>query len=80
MIVYLDNYVRFKKQQHKGPSNYLTLKYKAPKQFLNDDKDYCLGSAFVDNDKFEFTYFHLHFNPIRQIFSLCQDKHNYDKI
>ncbi|MBS2993807.1 AAA family ATPase ['Santalum album' aster yellows phytoplasma] len=78
---YLDNYVNFEKHEHKGPGyNKLILKYKGPKHFLEDDKDYYLGRAFVLNSDFELTNFHLHFNPVRKTLSLYQDKHNYDKV
>ncbi|GAK74309.1 MAG: hypothetical protein QS2022_1170 [Candidatus Phytoplasma asteris] len=74
---YLDNYVNFEKHEHKGPGyNYLILKYKGPKYFLEDDKDYYLGRAFVHNSDFELTNFHLHFNPVRKTLSLYQDKHH----
>ncbi|MDO8079056.1 hypothetical protein OC716_02240 [Candidatus Phytoplasma aurantifolia] len=70
-------YVKFEKQQHEGPGgNYLILKYQGPKHFLEDDKDYYLGEAFVHDDNFELTYFHLHFNPKRKTLSLYQDKHH----
>ncbi|MDO8057526.1 effector [Candidatus Phytoplasma gossypii] len=73
-------YVKFEKQQHKGPGgNYLILKYQGPKHFLEDDKDYYLGEAFVHNDNFELTDFYLHFNPKRRTLSLYQYKHNHDK-
>ncbi|MHA0849852.1 MAG: hypothetical protein ACVC7N_4060 [Candidatus Phytoplasma australasiaticum] len=73
-------YVKFEKQQNKGPGgNYLILKYRGPKHFLEDDKDYYLGEAFVHDDNFELTDFHLHFNPVRKTLSLYQDKHNHDK-
>ncbi|MGM1458890.1 MAG: effector, partial [Columbia Basin potato purple top phytoplasma] len=45
---YLDNYVNFEKRQHEGPGgNSLIVKYKGPKHFLEDDKDYYLGRARV---------------------------------
>ncbi|MHA0849856.1 MAG: putative secreted protein [Candidatus Phytoplasma australasiaticum] len=70
-------YVKFEKQQNKGPGgNYLILKYQGPKHFLEDDKDYYLGEAFVHNDNFKLTDFHLHFNPVRKTLSLYQDKHH----
>ncbi|BAD04735.1 hypothetical protein PAM_650 [Onion yellows phytoplasma OY-M] len=73
-------YVKFEKQQHKGPGfNHLILKYKGPKHFLEEDKDYYLGRARVDDSNFESTNFHLHFNPVRKTLSLYQDKHNNDK-
>ncbi|WP_342386656.1 ATP-binding protein [Candidatus Phytoplasma asteris] len=70
-------YVKFKKQQHKGPGgNCLIVKYKGPKHFLEDDKDYYLGEAFVHDSDFKLTHFHLHFNPVRKTLSLYQDKHH----
>ncbi|QKX95523.1 MAG: ATP-dependent Zn protease [Rapeseed phyllody phytoplasma] len=70
-------YLKFEKQQHKGPGgNCLIVKYKGPKHFLEDDKDYYLGDAFVDDANFKLTHFHLHFNPVRQTLSLYQDKHH----
>ncbi|MEZ0180193.1 effector ['Camptotheca acuminata' phytoplasma] len=73
-------YVRFEKQQHEGPGgNHLILKYQGPKYFLDDDKDYYLGTAFVHDANFKLTHFHLHFNPKRKTLSLYQDKHNNDK-
>ncbi|BAD04149.1 ATP-dependent Zn protease [Onion yellows phytoplasma OY-M] len=70
-------YVKFEKQQHKGPGfNHLILKYKGPKHFLEEDKDYYLGRARVDDSNFESTNFQLHFNPVRKTLSLYQDKHN----
>nr|WP_320408506.1 hypothetical protein [Candidatus Phytoplasma tritici] len=78
--IYLWRYINFEQQKHKGPGlNYLILKYKGPKHFLDDDKDYYLGSAFVHNDNFKLTRSHLHFNPVRKTLSLYQNKHNYDK-
>ncbi|GLH60942.1 hypothetical protein PAWBP_6800 [Paulownia witches'-broom phytoplasma] len=77
---YLHYYINFEKQQHKGPGfNHLILKYQGPKHILDDDKDYYLGEAFVQNSKKELTDFHLHFNPKRKTLSLYQDKHNNDK-
>ncbi|ABC65458.1 conserved hypothetical protein [Aster yellows witches'-broom phytoplasma AYWB] len=76
----LYSYINFEKKQHKGPGgNYLILKYKGPKHFLQEDKDYYLGDAFVHNENFKLTDFHLHFNPIRKTLSIFKDKHNYDK-
>ncbi|PQP79484.1 effector [Candidatus Phytoplasma phoenicium] len=73
-------YVRFEKQQHEGPgNNSLILKYKGPKHFLEYDKDYYLGEAFVHDANFKLTHFHLHFNPVRKTLSLYQNKHNNDK-
>ncbi|QKX95217.1 hypothetical protein [Candidatus Phytoplasma asteris] len=74
-------YVKFEKQQHKGPGgNCLIVKYKGPKHFLEDDKDYYLGEVFVHDSDFKLTHFHLHFNPKRKTLSLYQDKHNNDKV
>ncbi|WP_017191590.1 hypothetical protein [Poinsettia branch-inducing phytoplasma] len=74
-------YINFEKQQHEGPgNNKLILKYKGPKHFLQEDKDYYLGDAFIHNDNFELTDFHLHFNPIRKTLSIFKDKHNYNKV
>ncbi|BAD04133.1 hypothetical protein PAM_048 [Onion yellows phytoplasma OY-M] len=74
-------YVNFEKQQHKGPGgHYLIVKYKGPKYFLEDDKDYYLGRARVHDANFELTDFRLHFNPVRKTLSLYQDKHNNDKV
>ncbi|MCX2955839.1 MAG: hypothetical protein N3723_02190, partial [Candidatus Phytoplasma australiense] len=78
---HLHYYINFKKQQHKGPGgNYLILKYKGPKHFLDEDKDYYLGDAFVQDAKFELTDFHLHFNLKRKTLSLYKDKHNYNTV
>ncbi|WP_034172091.1 hypothetical protein, partial [Chrysanthemum yellows phytoplasma] len=77
---HLHYYINFEKQQHKGPGgNCLIVKYKGPKHFLEDDKDYYLGDAFVHDDNFNLTHFHLHFNPKRKTLSIYQDKHNNDK-
>nr|ABA25857.1 hypothetical protein [Phytoplasma sp. CPh] len=74
---YLWRYIKFEKQQHKGPGgNCLIVKYKGPKHFLEDDKDYYLGDAFVDDANFKLTHFHLHFNPKRKTLSLYQGKHH----
>ncbi|GLH60901.1 hypothetical protein PAWBP_6390 [Paulownia witches'-broom phytoplasma] len=73
-------YVRLEKQFKEDSSgNCLILKYKGPKQILDDDKDYYLGHAHVSNSNFKLTDFHLHFNPKRKTLSLYQDKHNNDK-
>ncbi|MFB0638571.1 AAA family ATPase [Candidatus Phytoplasma solani] len=70
-------YVDLEKQLNEGPGgNYLIVKYKGPKHFLDDDKDYYLGSAHVSDSNFELTNFHLHFNPVRNTLSLYQDKHH----
>ncbi|WP_017191816.1 hypothetical protein, partial [Poinsettia branch-inducing phytoplasma] len=74
---YLRNNITFEKQLNEGPGgNYLILKYKGPKHFLNEDKDYYLGDAFVHNENFKLTDFHLHFNPIRKTLSIFKDKYN----
>ncbi|WEX19433.1 MAG: SAP62-like protein [Candidatus Phytoplasma asteris] len=74
---YLENYVKLEKQINEGPGgNYLILKYKGPKHFLDDDKDYYLGRAHVSDSNFELTNFHLHFNPVRKTLSLYQGKHH----
>ncbi|QKX95094.1 AAA family ATPase [Candidatus Phytoplasma asteris] len=70
-------YVRLEKQFKENSSgNCLILKYKGPKYFLGDDKDYYLGRARVSNSNFESTNFHLHFNPVRKTLSIYQDKHH----
>ncbi|WAN63431.1 SAP53-like protein [Candidatus Phytoplasma rubi] len=72
--------INFEKQQFKGPGfNHLIVKYKGPKHFLDEDKDYYLGHAYVDDSNFKLTDFHVHFNPKRKTLSLYQDKHNNDK-
>ncbi|MGL9688090.1 MAG: hypothetical protein ACQBVK_05065, partial [Candidatus Phytoplasma sp. TWB_XP] len=69
----------FEKQQHEGPGgNHLILKYQGPKYFLDNDKDYYLGTAFVHDANFKLTHFHLHFNPVRKTLSIFKDKHNYN--
>ncbi|WP_268850098.1 hypothetical protein [Candidatus Phytoplasma rubi] len=70
--------INFEKQQFKGPRlfNHLIVKYKGPKHFLEEDKYYYLGKAFVHDVNFELTHFHLHFNPVRKTLSLYQDKHH----
>ncbi|GAK74078.1 ATP-dependent Zn proteaseputativeFtsH, partial ['Chrysanthemum coronarium' phytoplasma] len=74
---YLHYYINFEKQQHKGPGgNYLILKYKGPKHILDDDKDYYLGRARVDDANFKLTNFNLHFNPARKTLSLYQNQHH----
>ncbi|WP_240992324.1 hypothetical protein [Candidatus Phytoplasma tritici] len=41
-------YVKFEKQQNKGPgNNSLIVKYKGPKHFLDDNKDYFIR-VFLD--------------------------------
>nr|BDU62111.1 hypothetical protein [Candidatus Phytoplasma phoenicium] len=78
---HLHYYINFEKQQHKGPgNNSLILKYKGPKHFLDEDKDYYLGEAFVHDANFKLTDFRLHFNPVRKTLSLYEDKHNNDKV
>ncbi|MBT1576979.1 hypothetical protein KEC49_02325, partial ['Elaeagnus angustifolia' witches'-broom phytoplasma] len=73
--------INFEKQFKEDSSgNCLILKYKGPKYFLDDDKDYYLGRARVSDSNFELTDFHLHFNPKRKTLSLYQDKHNNDKV
>ncbi|WZN38376.1 hypothetical protein M33023_01850 [Candidatus Phytoplasma asteris] len=77
---YLWRYIKLEKQLNEGPGgNYLIIKYKGPKYFLDDDKDYYLGRARVDDTNFKLTDFHLHLNPKRKTLSLYQDKHNNDK-
>nr|BDU62107.1 ATP-dependent Zn protease [Candidatus Phytoplasma phoenicium] len=72
---HLHYYINFEKQQHKGPgNNSLILKYKGPKHFLDEDKDYYLGEAFVHDANFKLTDFHLHFNPVRKTLSIYQGK------
>ncbi|WP_017193192.1 hypothetical protein [Italian clover phyllody phytoplasma] len=71
--------INFEKQFKEDSSgNCLILKYKGPKHFLDDDKDYYLGRARVSDSNFKLTDFHLHFNPFRKTLSIYQDKHNYD--
>nr|AKV94674.1 putative ATP-dependent Zn protease [Potato witches'-broom phytoplasma potWB-LT1] len=77
---YLWRYIKLEKQLNEGPGgNYLIIKYKGPKYFLDDDKDYYLGRARVDDTNFKLTDFHLHLNPKRKTLSLYQDKYNNDK-
>ncbi|WAN63463.1 ATP-dependent Zn protease [Candidatus Phytoplasma rubi] len=77
---YLYKYVRLEQQLNEGPGgNYLILKYKGPKHFLEEDKDYYLGCTWLENSEFNNEDFHLHFNPVRKTLSLYQDKHNNDK-
>ncbi|WP_034172430.1 hypothetical protein, partial [Chrysanthemum yellows phytoplasma] len=74
-------YVNLEKQFKEDSSgNCLILKYKGPKYFLDDDKDYYLGCAHVSNSNFKLTDFNLHFNPVRKTLSLYEDKHNKDKV
>ncbi|WP_341833747.1 hypothetical protein M33023_02780 [Candidatus Phytoplasma asteris] len=41
-----------KKQKHKGPGgNNLIVKYKGPKHFLQEDKDYYLQEKITQKDK-----------------------------
>ncbi|MGM1458879.1 MAG: hypothetical protein ABZF75_00535, partial [Columbia Basin potato purple top phytoplasma] len=69
--------IHFEKQFKEDSSgNCLILKYKGPKYFLDEDKDYYLGCAYVSDSNFELTNFHLHFNPVRKTLSLYQDKHH----
>ncbi len=69
--------INFEKQFKEDSSgNCLILKYKGPKHFLDEDKDYYLGRARVSNSNFELTDFHLHFNPKRKTLSIYQDKHH----
>ncbi|CCP88125.1 conserved hypothetical protein, partial CDS, partial [Candidatus Phytoplasma solani] len=57
-------YVRIRQKINKYSSgNCLILDYKGPKHFLDDDKDYYLGRAWVKNSEFKNEYFNLHFNP-----------------
>ncbi len=50
---HLNYYINFEKQQHEGPGyNNLIIKYKGPKHFLEDDKDYYLGRARVHDFNF----------------------------
>ncbi|MDO8060311.1 hypothetical protein [Candidatus Phytoplasma citri] len=73
-------YVKFEKQLNEGPGgNYLIIKYKGSKCFLDEDKDYYLGRAWLENSEFKNEIFHLHFNPVRKTLSLYQGKHNNDK-
>ncbi|WAN63185.1 ATP-dependent Zn protease [Candidatus Phytoplasma rubi] len=73
----LNLYIKLEKQFKENSSgNCLILKYKGPKHFLDDDKDYYLGCAYVSNSNFELTDFNLHFNPVRKTLSLYQDKHH----
>ncbi|MFG6084701.1 MAG: AYWB SAP53-like protein [Candidatus Phytoplasma solani] len=72
--------INFENQFKENSSgNCLILKYKGPKHFLDDNKDYYLGRAHVSNSNFKLTNFNLHFNPVRKTLSLYQDKHNNDK-
>lgn len=55
---------KFEKQLNEGQGvNYLILKYKNPKHFLENDKYYCIGRVFVHDANFKLTDFQLHFNP-----------------
>ncbi|QKX95091.1 MAG: SAP53-like protein [Rapeseed phyllody phytoplasma] len=73
-------YVRLEKQFKENSSgNCLILKYKGPKNLIDEDKDYYLGRAWLENSEFNNENFHLHFNPVRKTLSLYQDKHNNDK-
>ncbi|QKX95209.1 MAG: ATP-dependent Zn protease [Rapeseed phyllody phytoplasma] len=73
----LNIYIKLEKQFKENSSgNCLILKYKGPKHFLDEDKDYYLGSAYVSNSNFKLTHFRLHFNPVRKTLSLYQDKHH----
>ncbi|MEC4559023.1 MAG: hypothetical protein U9532_02550 ['Conium maculatum' witches'-broom phytoplasma] len=77
---YLLRYINFEKQKNKGPGgNYLILKYKGPKNFLEEDKDFYLGTIFTHNDQFFLTDFYLYFNPVRNTLSIFKNKHNNDK-
>ncbi|WP_052177946.1 hypothetical protein [Chrysanthemum yellows phytoplasma] len=70
---------KFEKQLNEGQGvNYLILKYKNPKHFLENDKYYCIGRVFVHDANFKLTDFQLHFNP-KKTLSIFQDKHKNDK-
>ncbi len=72
--------INFEKQfKENSGGNCLILKYKGPKHFLDEDKDYYLGCSHVSNSNFKLTHFHLHFNPKRKTLSLYEGKHNNDK-
>ncbi|RMI87651.1 OadG family protein [Candidatus Phytoplasma solani] len=76
LFIYVDLEKQFKED---SSGNCLILKYKGPKHFLEEDKDYYLGRAWVENSEFKNEDFRLHFNPVRKTLSLYQDKHNNDK-
>ncbi|WP_268849999.1 effector [Candidatus Phytoplasma rubi] len=77
LFIYVDLEKQFKEN---SSGNCLILKYKGPKHFLDDDKDYYLGCAWLENSEFNNENFHLYFNPVRKTLSLYQDKQNNDKV